>query len=242
MRTLLALTRRELEVYFVSPLAYIILTLILFFSGLGFYASVKTTVAAHVPGDYGGTLLLLEGVVVLTAALVTMRLVAEEKSRGTIEMLLTAPVTEMQVVAAKFAGAVCLLAFLIVPTFGFALILGQYGSVDIGQVLCGYLGVLLLGSALYSIGIFISSLCSSQLVAGMITFVVVLLLLIANIFWLYRPDNSLWRQLLDYVSLMVIFGDFMKGVVDSSRVVYLLSISVFFLFLTARLLETRRWR
>lgn len=242
MRSLAALVRRELGVYFVSPIAYIILTALLFLAGLGFVGSVRTAVASRSPGDYQGTLLFIEIVVVLTSATVTMRLIAEEKSRGTIEMLLTAPVSEMQVVLAKFAAALGLLVFLLLPTFGFALILGQYGSVDYGQVLCGYLGVLLLGAALYSLGLFISSLFSSQMAAGIVTFMAVLLLLIANIVSINMPESSGVRQVLDYVNLSINFGDFMKGVVDSSRLVYLLSIPAFFLFLTARVLETRRWR
>jgi ABC-2 type transport system permease protein len=170
-----------------------------------------------------------------------MRLVAERRE-GTIEMLLTAPVTEAQVILSKFIAALALLAFLLLPTSGFAVILARYGSVDFGQVWCGYLGVLLLGAALYSIGLFVSSLCTSQITAGIITFWIVILLLIGNIGAAFMPDASVWRQLLDLVNLGSNLGDFMRGVVDSGRLTYLLSLTVFFLFLTTRLLETRRWR
>lgn len=242
MTGFLALIRRELGVYFVSPLAYIILTALLFMAGVGFVGSVQACVENHAPGDYQGTLLFIEVVVAFTSALITMRLIAEEKSRGTLEILLTAPVTEAQVVLAKFAATLALLAFLLVPTLGFALILGRYGSVDFGQVMCGYLGVLLLGAALYSIGLFISSLCTSQVTAGIIMFTLVILLLIANLMAGSSPEQSFWRRLLDYVNLNVNFGDFLKGIVDTGRLVYLLSLAGFFLFLTTRILETRRWR
>lgn len=237
-----ALIRRELGVYFVSPTAYIILTALLFISGWVFNGSVQTFVANRVPGDYQPTLLFIEVVVILTSALVTMRLIAEEKSRGTLEILLTSPVTEAQVVLGKFLATLVFLAFLLLPTLGFAVILARYGSVDFGQVFCGYLGVMLLGAALYSIGLFISSLCTSQITAGMITFSLVILLVIANLVTVSKSETSFWRQLLDFVNLGAVFGDFMKGVIDVSRLVYLLSISGFFLFLTTRLLETRRWR
>lgn len=237
-----ALVRRELGVYFVSPLAYIILTALLFVSGWAFVGSVGASVEHRVPGDYQATLFFLEIIVTLSSAMITMRLIAEEKSKGTIEILLTAPVTEAQVVLAKFMATLALLAFLLLPTSGFAFILARYGSVDFGQVLCGYFGVMMLGAAIYSIGLFISSLCTSQITAGIITFTVVILLLIANIATLFLPATSFWRQLLDYVNLSVNFGDFIKGIVDTSRLVYLTSIAGFFLFLTTRILETRRWR
>jgi ABC-2 type transport system permease protein len=237
-----ALVRRELGVYFVSPMAYVILTALLFISGCVFYSSVQSCVANRVPGDYQSTLLFIEFVIILTSALVTMRLIAEEKSRGTLEILLTSPVTEAQVVLGKFVATLVFLAFLLLPTLGFAVILGRYGSVDFGQVFCGYLGVMLLGAALYSIGLFISSLCMSQITAGMITFFFVILLVIANLATAFKHESSFWRQFLDFVNLGAIFGDFMKGVIDTSRLVYLVSISGFFLFLTTRLLETRRWR
>ena len=237
-----ALVRRELGLYFVSPTAYIILTALLFITGYIFVGSVESFVAGRAPGDYQPTLLFIEIVVLLTSALITMRLIAEEKSRGTLEILLTSPVTEAQVVLGKFLATLVFLAFLVLPTLGFAVILARYGSVDFGQVFCGYLGVMLLGAAIYSIGLFISSLCTSQITAGMITFALVILLVIANLVTVSQQEASFWRQLLDFVNLGAIFGDFMKGVIDTSRLVYLLSITGFFLFLTTRLLETRRWR
>jgi len=237
-----ALIRRELGVYFVSPIAYITLMVLLLITGLTFYVSVKGAVAMRAPGDFQGPLYAIDLVVIFSAALVTMRLIAEEKGRGTIEILLTAPVSEAQVVLSKFVAAIALLIFLLVPTSGFAIILARYGSVDFGQVFCGYLGVLLLGASLYAIGLFISSLCTSQITAGILTFSVVILLLIANIGSPLMPETSVWREVLEYVNLGATMGDFMKGVVDSSRLVYLLSVTGFFLFLTTRLLETRRWR
>jgi ABC-2 type transport system permease protein len=236
-----ALLRRELGVYFVSPMAYIVLVPLLFFSGLTFHSTL-VDVANVAPMDYRGTLQMIALMNVLVSALITMRLIAEEKNKGTLEILLTAPVSEAQVVLGKFAAAVVLMAYLILPTVGYAVIVSQYGQVDGGAVACGYFGLLLMGAVLYSIGIFISSLCSSQVTAGVITLMVSLLLLFTNFFAPQLPETSFVRQLLAYVNLLDNFGDFLKGVVDSSRLVYLLSVVGFFLFLTTRVVQSRRWR
>jgi ABC-2 type transport system permease protein len=236
-----ALLRRELGVYFVSPMAYIVLVPLLFFSGLAFHSTL-VEVANLYPMDYRGTLQTLAFMNVLMSALVTMRLIAEEKSKGTLETLLTAPVTEAQVVLAKFAASLVLMAYLILPTVGYAVIVSQYGQVDGGAVACGYLGLLLMGAVLYSIGIFISSLCSSQITAGVVTLMVSVLLLFANFFAPQLPESSTARQLLSYVNLTDNFNDFLKGVVDTSRLVYLVSVVGFFLFLTTRVVQSRRWR
>lgn len=242
MRNFLALTRRELGVYFVSPMAYIILTALLVISGQIFVDSMAGFAAAQMPVDYRPTLQWLVVVVVLTSALVTMRLIAEEKNKGTLEIILTAPISDASFVLAKFAAAMVLLAYLLVLTVGYIVIIARYGPVDVGAVVCGYLGVMLVGGVLYSIGLFISSLCSSQITAGVLTFSVAVLLIMANVISSRLAEQSVWRPLLAYVDLSINFADFLKGVVDRTRLVYLLSVIFFFLFLTTRVVESRRWR
>ena len=107
---------------------------------------------------------------------------------------------------------------------------------------CGYLGVLLVGAVVYSIGLFVSSLCSSQVTAGIITFLVTFLLFIANILTAGVHEGSIWHPVVDAVGLNANYQDFLKGVVDTGRLVYLLSVTGFFLFLTVRTVESRRWR
>jgi ABC-2 type transport system permease protein len=238
----LALTRRELGVYFVSPVAYIILTAILFISGLSFTSSMEDFAQNRLPVSFQPTLQWIMGVVLLTSALITMRLIAEEKTKGTLEIVLTAPVTETQFVLAKFAAAMTLLVYLVLLTVGYALIIAQYGQVDWGAVACGYLGVLLVGAVTYSIGIFISSLCTSQVTAGMVTFALNFVLIIVGVASPYLQDHTWWQKLLHQVNLIGNFMDFMKGVVDVGRLVFLLSMVVFALFLTVRVVESRRWR
>jgi ABC-2 type transport system permease protein len=238
----LALTRRELGVYFVSPMAYIVLTALLLVSGFFFIISVESAAAQRVPATFAHTLQWTCFVVALTSSLITMRTIAEEKSRGTIEIVLTAPVTELQFVLAKFAAAMLLLCYLLLLTVGFALILSRYGQVDFGAVACGYLGVLLVGAVTYSIGIFISSLCTSQITAGVVTFALVILLLMANLGAMFLSEHAILGPILSALSLTENFGDFLNGIVDTGRLVTHLGITGVFLFLAVRVVESRRWQ
>ncbi len=242
MRVFIALTRRELGTYFVSPVAYIVLTAILLITGAVFSNLVERMVEAAVPFDYGGTLAVILWILVITSPLVTMRTIAEEKGKGTIEAALTAPVTEAQWVLAKYAAAMALLLFLLFPTLGFALLVSRYGQVDVGAVACGYLGVVLVCGLAYSIGLFVSSLCSNQITAGIITFLVAFLLLVTSVLAGQVGPSSPWWRFLEYVDLSATYGDFVRGVIDVRRLTYLLSGTIFFLFLSVRVVESRRWR
>ena len=166
MSTSIALLRRELGVYFVSPMAYIILTAMLFVSGLAFNGALQSAAANRLPADYLPTLFFIIWIIVLSSPLITMRLVAEEKNRGTIETLMTAPVSEAQLILAKFSAAVVFLVYLLFLTGFYPIILSMYGDVDLGAVACGYFGAVLAGAMMFSIGIFISSLCPNQITAG----------------------------------------------------------------------------
>ena len=242
MKAFLALTRRELGVYFVSPMAYIILTAFLLIAGNVFVNTMAAAAASQAPVDYRSTLQLLVMLVVITSALVTMRLIAEERKQGTLEIILTSPISDTAFVAAKFSAAMVLLMYLLALTVGYLVIISRYGPVDVGAAVCGYFGLFLVGGVLYSIGLFISSLCSSQITAGVLTFSVSVLLILANVMAPQVSDTSWVRPLLAYVDLAVNFSDFLRGVVDRTRLVYLLSVIFFFLFLTTRVVESRRWR
>ncbi|HVR86200.1 MAG TPA: ABC transporter permease, partial [Planctomycetota bacterium] len=179
MRNFLALTRRELGVYFVSPMAYIILTSLLAIAGSVFYTTMSKAAENQLPVEFAQTLAFIVYIIVLTSPLVTMRLIAEEKNKGTLEIMLTAPISDAAFVLAKFAAAMVLLAYLLVLTLGYLVIISRYGLVDYGAVVCGYFGVFLVGAVIYSIGLLVSSLCGSQVTAGVITLAVALLLVMA---------------------------------------------------------------
>jgi ABC-2 type transport system permease protein len=242
MRNFLALTRRELGVYFVSPMAYIILTALLLISGLVFYTSMGNAVQQQLPVDFSGTLAFVVYIIVLTSPLVTMRLIAEEKNKGTLEIMLTAPVSDAAFVLAKFAAAMVLLAYLLVLTLGYLVIISSYGRVDYGAVACGYFGVFLVGAVMYSIGLFVSCLSGSQVTAGVITLAIALVLVMTQMVGSTFAEGSFWREVLSYIDIPSNFGDFLRGVVDRTRFVYLASVVVFFLFLTTKVVESRRWR
>lgn len=242
MTTFLALTKRELGVYFVSPMAYIILTSLLILSGLAFAGSLETFAETKIPLNYSPTLIWMAWILVITSPLVTMRLVAEEKKNGTLEIVLTAPVTELQFVLAKFASSVLFMLYLLLPTLGYLLIVVRYGQVDLGAVFCGYAGVALAVALSYAIGLFISSLCSNQITAGIISFMVSLILFFASFLAGAISRKSGWREVVDVFNLNSNLLDFFKGVVDVGRLGFILSGIVFFLFLTVRVVESRRWR
>jgi len=242
MKTFLALTRRELGVYFISPMAYIILTSLLAIAGAVFYANMARAAENQLPVDFFQTLAFIVYIIVLTSPLVTMRLIAEEKNKGTLEIMLTAPISDAAFVLAKFAAAMVLLAYLLVLTLGYLVIISRYGLVDYGAVACGYFGVFLVGAVIYSIGLFVSSVSASQVTAGVITLAIALILVMAQMIGSTMAEVSFWSEVLGYIDIPTNFGDFLRGVVDRTRLVYLSSVVAFFLFLTTRVLESRRWR
>jgi gliding motility-associated transport system permease protein len=246
MRTIGALVRRELGVYFVSPMAYIILTGLMFIFGIQFWVQAKNASDYALPFVFSSQFGLWAGLMVLVAPLITMRLLAEEKNRGTIETLMTAPVTELQVVLAKYLATLGFLIFLLLPTLALAILVGKYGTFDASEAVAGYLGLFLVTASLFAIGLFVSSVCSSQVTAGVITFVVTFLLLLSAILAPIIPDHTALgkaaRSVVETINPFKYFGDFTRGIIDTRPVVYFLSLVVFFLFMSVRALESRRWR
>ena len=241
MRTSFALLRRELGVYFVSPMAYLILTALLFLTSLGFNDAMARAATNLLPADYVQTLMFILWVIVIASPLITMRLVAEEKNRGTIETLMTSPVSEFQVVGAKFGAALVFLAYLLSLTLFYPIIMSMYGEIDLGAVLCGYVGIMMVGALMFSIGIFISALCENQITAGIIAMMVSLIMVFATLAGSLF-DHPVWHQVLDAFNLTSNMVDFLRGVVDLTRVTFILSTVIFFLFLTVRVVQSRRWR
>jgi ABC-2 type transport system permease protein len=243
VRNLVALARRELGVYFVSPMAYVILASMMILSGYVFVKSMEQAAVTRVPADFSMTLSSISFIVMISSGLVTMRLIAEEKSRGTLEIALTAPVTEAQFVLGKFAATLVLLLAQLAVTAGFVVIISRYGQIDLGAIACGYAGVLLVGATIYAIGLFISSLCTSQVTAGMITLVVCMLLIAVQVAAESPALQNRWfMPLLRAFALSEHISDFMRGIVDTGRLTTLLSLIGYFLFLTVRVVESRRWR
>jgi ABC-2 type transport system permease protein len=172
--------------------------------------------------------------------LITMRTYAEEKRTGTIELLLTSPLTDTQIVLGKFLGAVALYATMLAVTWIHIGILFVYGNPEWKPIVTGYLGLLLMGAAFMSIGLLISSLTRNQIVAGVVTFSVLLLLWTLN--WMSESSGPMAQKVLSALSITERFDDFSKGVISVSHLVYYVSFITFGLFLTTKSVDSERWR
>ena len=254
MRPLLSLIRREFTGYFLSPVAYV--TLFVFLLGTGIlFSRVLTALTETGPRGVEYPMQMMVGdqgfwtVFLFIPPLLTMRLLAEERGTGTLEMLMTAPIRDWQVVAGKYIACLMFYVVLWLPTLLYVPILIDLDwatwqpRIDPRPVLTSYLGLFLAGGMFLAIGLFVSSLVRSQLVAAMIALVVSLVFVVAA-FW--RPDLSAgsWADRLVYfVSVPEHFRrDFARGVVDSRHLVLYASLTLFCLYLTVRSLEARRLR
>jgi ABC-2 type transport system permease protein len=235
LRNTLTITAKEFKSYLTSPMAYIIISIFLVLSGFLFGNSSSTYSETSIRGFLQiGSLLLL-----LLIAVLTMRLLAEEKKLGTIELLLTAPVRDAEIILGKFFGSLGIIMVMLVLTFYYPILLAVFGSPDIGPIVAGYLGLFLLSCASLAIGIFASSLTSNQIVAAVVTGGILFGLWFLGSLADYLP--SAMGDVIGYFSLSTYFPDFMTGIIDTRGIVYYLSVTALFLFLAIRSLENSRW-
>jgi ABC-2 type transport system permease protein len=256
MRNILAIAQKELKAYFASPIAYIALGFWAFIYGyffvaiLQFFVRQSLQMSQFSQGPQALNInqqlirpLVAQNVPILVLFLlpmVTMRTYAEEKRSGTIELLLTSPVTDWQIILGKFVGAMGLYAAMLGVTLIHVGILFYYGRPEWKPVVTVYLGLLLLGGCFISVGLFVSSLTKNQIVAGMVTFCVFLLLWVIT--WIGSFSGPTIDQLTQYLSIVDHLDDFGKGVLDTTHVIYYLSFITFGLFLTAKSVDSERWR
>lgn len=247
MSGLWAILSRELRAYFVSPMAYVILTFFLIGNGVVFFlitaylndprAGISTITPLQV--FFGSIFYWL--VLICVVPVLTMRLISEELRSGTIETLMTSPVSEGQVVIAKYLASLVFYGFLWLPTVAYALIVEHYGDIDWGPVAAGYLGVFGMGAMFLAIGVFGSTFTKNQIVAATVTFGILVVFFCAGFLDnLVTGETS--QKVLEYVNLLKHMDEFGKGVVDTRHLVYYLTTSVLFLFLASRALEARKWR
>src|SRR6187401_1352101 len=253
MRNTFAIAQRELNAYFSSPIAYVLIGFFALLFGWFFYvplayfaeqsgqAGMNPTQALNMNQMLVGPTLMNTTVIMLFLfPLITMRTYSEEKRSGTIELLLTSPITDVEIILGKFFGAMGLYIAMLAVTLVYMAILFIFGNPEWKPLVAAYLGLLLMGGAFIALGLLISSTTNNQIVAGVISFVVFLLLWIVG--WFGDSAGPVFGPLTSWLSITEHFDDFSKGIIDTKHVLYYLSLITFGLFLTAKSVDTERWR
>ncbi len=242
----LVLARRELGGYFFSPIAYIIGAMFLSIAAFKLIPlpGVYSTWFILSPGNEGSLRPLFEAMaymMVVAVPLLTMRLMSEEFRSGTIEKLMTAPISDTEVVLGKFLGVLGFYVVLLASTVIFLAIVAAYGQPDGGVAAMGYLGMLLLGAAFISVGVFASTITRYQIVAALTSIAILALFaLLMQPIVTYGPEPL--SRLASRLNAMTYLKDFAKGIFDTRGAIYFLSATAIFLFLSVKALESRRWR
>ncbi|GAC1351566.1 MAG: gliding motility-associated ABC transporter permease subunit GldF [Polyangiales bacterium] len=237
MSSTLIIARREFRSNFDSPIGYVVICLSLIGVGLFFFRDYWTINRASINGLF--TWLPWAFVFPIIPA-VTMRLFAEEKRTGTIELLITMPVRDLDVVLGKFLATVGLVGVLLLLTLTYPLFIARLGTLDSGPIWVGYFGLLLEAAAGIAIGLYASSITENQIVAFMITFTA--LVLLTAIDYLGAAAGGVLGDIFAFVSFQRRLAPFGRGLLDLRNVVFFLSVASFFLMLTVRSLESRKWK
>lgn len=258
MRNFYLIFKKELKSYFTSPIAYVVITIFLVISGYFFYnilatfatISYQATINPMAAKQYG--LLNVTEIVVrplfgnismimlLMMPLLTMRLFSEEKKTGTIELLLTYPITDMQVLLGKFFACLTVYLVMLALTILYPILIMIYGQPEIGPIITGYIGLFLLGASFISLGIFASSITENQIIAATVAFGALIF------FWMMSFSVGLADpaigKVISYISITDHLEAFAKGVIDTEDIIYYGIFIILFLFLTLRALESNKWR
>ncbi len=237
MHNIWVIAKKEIKSYFVSFVAYVVLFFFLILGGYYFYVYVyEVRDAARIMPYF---LNFMAFISFLLTPFITMRLFSEEKKSGTIELLLTSPITESEIVWGKFLGALMFYFIYVAFTLYYLILLIVYGKPDFGPIISGYLGFILLEAAYISVGVLISSTTRNQIVSGMVTLVVLLFFWIVG--WISSYINNLTiKNFVSYLSFLTHYQDFSKGIIDTRHIIFYISVIWFNMFLTVRLLENRR--
>ena len=237
MRNTLTIAWKETKLYFSTPTAYIVGAMFLALTGVFFVDGVTLPFAE---ASIRNLVLRSSFLLLFLSPLLTMRLLAEEQKLGTLELLLTAPVRDWEVVIGKYIASFVILVATIALTSYYTALLYGFGNPDTGPMLSAYLGLVLYGAAALAVGLMASSLSSNQIVSAVVG--IALLLILSFIDQIGGVVTGAASEVLTGMSMNTHFVDFTRGVIDTSHVVYFVSLAAVFLFLTVRSLETRRWR
>ena len=250
-----AIFKKEMRLYFTSPVAWVVFTIFLLIAGYFFYsifafftlASMQSAMNPQMGRDLNVTDSVMRPlfsnisvILLLLMPLVTMRLFAEERRSGTIELLLTYPVRDGAVLAGKYLAALGLYAIMIGLTLLYPGIVVYFARLEWGPILTGYLGLLLMGATFIAVGVFASSLTENQIVASVATFGTLLIFWVIS--WASDSAGGALGRVLSHISLTEHFDSFSKGVIDTKDLIYYLNLTILALFLTLRSLDSKRWR
>jgi ABC-2 type transport system permease protein len=234
-QNILPIFRRELRSYFNSPVAYVVIVVFLAIIGWFFTSNLFLMNVASMRVVFE----LVPLVFLFFVPAITMRLLAEEKKSGTLELLTTKPVTDAEIVIAKFLAAWALLAAALLPTLLYLFTMMALGSIDVGPVITGYIGLLLMGGAYIAIGIFASSLTENQIIAFITGFLIVLALFLMDKVLMYVPEGL--ASTVEFLAVDYHFSNIARGVIDSRDIIYFVSLLGFSLLLATVSLERRKW-
>jgi len=254
LTNILIICRKELKSYFASPIAYLLMAIFAVIFGYFFYSATAFFVMRGMESQMMGRSMpmdvnewvirpLLSNASVIGLFLIpmiTMRLYADEKRSGTMELLLTSPIRDIEIIIGKFIASLLMYGCIIGVSALDLASLFVYGKPDWKPILVGYLGLLLQGGALIAIGTFISTTTKNQIIAGGATFAVCLMLWVLD--WVSSYEQAIWAKAISYLSVVQHFEPFSKGVIDTKDLVFFISLTFFGLFLTARSMESLRWR
>ncbi len=254
MTNTLIIFRKELRSYFASPIAYGLMAFFAAIAGYFFYVATAIFVTRGMESQMMGqsfpmdvnewvvrpVLMNVSVIGLFMIPMISMRLFAEEKRSGTIELLATSPVRDAEIIVGKWLAALILYTGILAISALSIAVLFLYGEPDLKPILVGYLGLVLQGGALLAIGTFISTTTRNQIIAGTATFAACLMLWVLD--WVSAYETAVWAKVLSYLSVVTHFEPFSKGVVDAKDVIFYVSVIFFGLFLTARSMESLRWR
>ena len=233
---MLAIFKREFNSYFTSPIGYVFIAMFYFISGIFFFLYNLAAASAELRYVYS----MLFTCSALLMPILTMRMLSEDKRQKTDQILLTSPVSLTGLLMGKFLAAFLVYVIAVSITLVYALVLSVFVSFNWAVIISSYVGILLLGAALIAVGMFISSLTESQLVAAIVTVVVDLGLLLVDSLANVMPNTTLQNAVLS-LSMSDRYGNFTMGILDFADTFFFLSVIALFIFLTGRVLEKRRW-
>ncbi len=254
MTNIWIICRKELKSYFASPIAYLLMAFFALIFGFAFFNATREFVrygfmaqmqGQNMPMNVNEQVIrpllgFASTVALFLVPMITMRLFAEEKKTGTIELLMTSPVYDWEIILGKWLGALLLYLCVLAMSAINIGVLFAFGKPDWKPILIGYLGLILQGGTLLAIGAFISTTTKNQIIAGGVTFFVCLLLWLLS--WFTAFDSTGYAQVVGYLSIVTHFEGFAKGVLDSKDVIFYVSMIFFALFITSRSMESLRWR